>query len=69
MRSGRIDFDLDFDLVTNMLTCHYTPASTRSMASPQAEAPNDGEPLILSAGRKRADENTSCAESPDMLPV
>ena len=58
-----------FDLVTNVLTCFYTSAFTRSMASPRAEAPNDGEPLISSAGRKRVDGNTSCAESPDMLPV
>ena len=60
---------IDFDLVTNVLTCLYTSAYTRSRASPQAETPNDGDPLIPSAGRKRVDGNTSCAESPDMLPV
>jgi hypothetical protein len=65
MRSGRIDFDL----VTNMLTCLYTPPSPRNMASWRAEVPYDGEPLIPSVGRKRVDGNTSCAESPDMLPV
>ena len=60
---------IDFDLISYVLTCLYTSASTRSMASPQAEAPKDGDPLTPSAGCKRVDGNTNCAESPDMLPV
>jgi hypothetical protein len=59
----------DFDQATNMLTCLYTAASTRSMASTCSEVPNDGEPLIPDVGRERVDGHTSRAESPDMLPV
>ena len=73
MDGGNLDEErlsrIDFDQVTNVLTCLYTSASTRSMASPRAEAPNDGESSIPSAGRKRVDGNTSRAESPDILPV
>src|ERR1017187_7096583 len=44
---------IDFDVASDMLTCLYSPASSRPMTSARAEVPNDGVPAWFQAWAAR----------------